>query len=118
QNIGKGSAIVPRIVVANSEDMDITKDPDDQTQVIKATQEYIFFDEDGEAHRRKWVYWPDKIERYTDDRMDEGYPVGHPFGEVPVIHIPCIDIGEQYGLCSWHNCQGQFDEVNQLGSYM
>lgn len=118
QDIGDGSQVVPRIVVANTEDMDIVTDPDDQTVVIQATQEYGYYDEDGLPHRRKWVYYPDRIERYTDDRIDEGYPRPHPFGDVPVIHVKAVDIGEPYGLCSWHNVQGQLDEVNELGSYM
>lgn len=118
QDIGDGGRVVPRIIVANTEDMEVITDPDDQTQVIRAEQTYSFVDDDGRPHRRKWVYYPDRIERYTDDRMDEGYPRPHPFGEVPVIQIPFIDIGEKYGLFSWHNCQGQFDEVNELGSYM
>lgn len=112
------SVVVPRIVVANTEDMDVITDPDDQTVVIRAEQEYAFVDEDGRPHTRKWVYYPDRIERYTDERMDQGYPRPHPFGEVPVIHTKALDIGESYGLSSWHNCQGQFDEVNELGSYM
>src|SRR5690606_19077754 len=49
--------------------------------------------------------------------MDEGFPRPHPFGEVPVIHIPFLDIGEQYGLSSWHHVQGQVDFVNELGSF-
>lgn len=110
--------VVPRIIVANTEDMEIVTDPDDQTVVIRAEQEYSFFDEDGRPHTRKWIYYPDRIERYTDERMDQGFPRPHPFGEVPVIHIKAIDIGEAYGLCSWHNVQGQLDEVNELGSYM
>ncbi|OUN01408.1 MAG: hypothetical protein BAA04_04790 [Firmicutes bacterium ZCTH02-B6] len=119
QDVSDNSTVVaPRIIVANTEDMDIITEPDDQTVVIQAIQEYGFYDEDGRPHRRKWVYYPDRIERYTDDRMDEGFPRPHPFGEVPVIHIKAIDIGEQWGLCSWHNVQGQLDEVNELGSYM
>lgn len=119
QDISENSGVVvPRIVVANSEDMDIITDPDDQTVVIRAEQEYAFIDEDGKPHTRRWVYYPDRIERFTDERMDQGFPRPHPFGEVPVIHIKAIDIGEAYGLCSWHNVQGQLDEVNELGSYM
>lgn len=110
--------VVPRIIVANTEDMEVVTDPDDQTVVTRAEQEYSFFDEDGRPHTRKWIYYPDRIERYTDERMDPGFPRRHPFGDVPVIHIKAIDIGEAYGLCSWHNVQGQLDEVNELGSYM
>jgi len=49
--------------------------------------------------------------------MDEGYPQPHPFGEVPVIHTKNLDIGEAYGLSSWHNVQSQIDEVNELASF-
>src|SRR5690625_987743 len=117
QDIGDGNRVVPRIIVANSEDMDVQKDPDDQNEVIQATQEYGFYDSEGRPRRRKWVYTPDAVERYTDDKLDEGYPRPHPFGEAPVVHIKAIDIGEEYGLHSWHNCQTQFDEVNELGSF-
>src|SRR5690606_26068221 len=118
QDVGTGGMVVPRIVVANPEDMNVITDPDDQTVVIWAEQEYGFIDGDGKPHTRKWVYYSDRIERYTDERLDQGFPRPHPFGEVPVIHTKAIDIGESHGLSSWHNCQGQFDEVNELGSYM
>ena len=117
QDIGDGNIVVPRIIVANSEDMTIEKDPDDQNQVMWAKQSYVFFDNRGRSHTRDWLYWPDRIECYTDGKMDEGYPRPHPFGEVPVIHIKLTDIGEAYGLCSWHNVQSQIDEVNELGSF-
>lgn len=117
QDIGDGNAVIPKIVVANSEDMTIEKDPDDQNQVIWAKQSYVFFDDKDRSYTRDWIYWPDRIECFTDGKMDEGYPRPHPFGEVPVIHIKLIDIGEAYGLSSWHNVQSQIDEVNELGSF-
>jgi len=112
--IGK---VVPRIIVANSEDMYVEQDPDDQTNVLWARQSYTFIDERNVPHTRDWLYWPDRVERYTDYKMDEGYPISHPFNEVPVIHIKTLDIGEKWGLCSWHNVQSQIDYVNELGSF-
>ncbi len=117
QNLGSDAQVIPRIIVANSEDMTVQKDPDDQNQVQWAKQSYIFFDDRGRSHTRDWIYWPDRIERYTDQKMDEGYPQPHPFGEVPVVHIKNLDIGEAYGLNSWHNVQSQIDEVNELASF-
>lgn len=114
---GGNGRVVPRLVVANTEDMTIWRDPDDQTQVLRARQSYNFLGEDGKTHTRTWLYYPDVVERYTDDRMDDGFPRPHPFGEVPVVHVKPIDIGEAFGLCSWHQVQGQLDEVNELGSY-
>lgn len=111
------SVVVPRIVVANSEDMDVVTDPDDQTQVVRAKQSYSFIGDDGRPHRRDWIYYPDRIERYTDDKLDEGYPKPHPFREVPVIQMPFVDIGEAYGLCSWHSVQGQLDGINEMASF-
>ncbi|MDI9412095.1 MAG: phage portal protein [Bacillota bacterium] len=117
QNLGDGNAIIPRLVVANSEDMTVAKDPDDQNQILWAKQSYIYFDDRGKSHTRDWIYWPDRIERYTDGKMGKDYPQPHPFGEVPVVHIKPLDIGEAYGLCTWHNVQTQIDEVNELGSF-
>lgn len=117
QNLGEGNQVIPRLVVANSEDMTVMKDPDDQTQVLWAKQSYIYFDDTGKSHTRDWIYWPDRIERYSDGKMDDDYPQPHPFGEVPVIHIKPLDIGESFGLCTWHNVQSQIDEVNELGSF-
>lgn len=117
ENPDPNGEVMPVITVANSEDMRIEKDPDDQTITLWAHQSYIFFDERGRKHVRDWIYYPDRVERYTDEKMDPGYPIAHPFGEVPVVHIKNIDIGEAYGLSSWHECEPQFDRVNQLGSY-
>lgn len=117
QNLGSDGQVIPRLIVANSEDMTVYKDPDDQNQNLWAKQSYIFFDDRGRSHTRDWIYWPDRIERYTDQKMDEGYPQPHPFGEVPAIHIKNLDIGEAYGLNSWHNVQSQIDEVNELASF-
>lgn len=117
QNLGSDGQVIPRLIVANSEDMTVEKSPDDQNEVIWAKQSYIYFDDRGRSHTRDWIYWPDKIERYTDQKMDEGYPQPHSFGEVPVIHIKNLDIGEAYGLSSWHNVQSQIDEVNELASF-
>lgn len=117
-DLGDGGRVVPRLIVANSEDMKLWRDPDDMTVVLKARQSYVFIGKDGKSHRRDWLYFPDRVERYTDDKMDQGFPKPHPFGEVPVIHIKALDIGEAYGLSSWHNVQRQLDQVNELGSYM
>jgi hypothetical protein len=116
-DIGDGSRVVPRIIVANTEDMTAWRDPDDESEIIRARQTYTYLGTDGKAHSRTWLYYPDVVERYTDDKLDEGFPRPHPFGEVPVVHIKAIDIGEEGGLCSWHNVQGQLDQVNELGSY-
>lgn len=117
-DLGGGTGkVVPQLIVANTEDMTPWYDTDDQTRLLRARQTYTYIGDDGNTHSRTWLYYPDRVERYTDDRMDDGYPQEHPFGEVPVIHIKPLDIGEEYGLSSWHNVQGQLDEVNELGSY-
>src|SRR5690606_2707541 len=87
-----------------------------------ARQRYTFVGADGKPHTRDWVYTAEEVFRYTDTedyrRPDRGWPKPHPFGEVPVIHVPNIDLGEAYGASSWHHVQGQLDEVNELASYM
>jgi hypothetical protein len=116
-DVGDGARVVPRLIVANTEDMTVWRDPDDESEIIRARQTYTYLGTDGKAHSRTWLYYPDRVERYTGDKMDEGFPRDHAFGEVPVIPIKAIDIGEEHGLCSWHNTQGQLDQVNELGSY-
>jgi len=121
RDVGDGATVVPQLVVANSEDMTIRRDPDDQDVILWARQSYTFRGEDGRPHRRDWVYTAEEVYRFTDTedfrRPDQGWPKRHPFGEVPVIHIRNIDLGEEYGASSWHHVQGQLDEINELASY-
>ena len=108
-----------KIVVANSEDMEVFTNPHDQDIVDKAVQRYNFYD-DAAKKVRSWdrIWYPDRIETYIDGRFAEEYSSEHPFGEVPVVHIKHLDIGESLGLHTWHNIQAQVDAVNELASYM
>ena len=36
--------------------------------------------------------------------------------KIPVIRIKHIDIGEAYGLHTWHSIQAQIDAVNEIAS--
>lgn len=107
----------PAITVANSEDITLFRDPDDRATITAARQSYIFRGTDGKFHRRDWIYTAETITCYTDERVDDGYPVRHPFGDVPVVHIMCIDVGEEWGYPSWFAVQEQLDQLNELAAF-
>lgn len=109
-----------RIIVANSEDMEIFTNPHDQEEVERAHQHYNFYDEQAQKVR-SWdrVWFKDRIETYIDGKLAEEYSGEYKyFTEVPVIQIKHIDIGEAYGLHTWHSVQAQMDAVNEIASYL
>lgn len=109
-----------RIIVANSEDMEIFTNPHDQEETERAHQHYNFYDEQAKKVR-SWdrVWYKDRIETYIDGKLVEEYSGEYKyFTEVPVIQIKHIDIGEAYGLHTWHSIQAQMDAVNEIASYL
>jgi len=109
-----------RIIVANSEDMEVFTNPHDQEETERAHQHYNFYDEQARKVR-SWnrIWYKDRIETYIDGKLVEEYSGEYKyFDEVPVIHIKHIDIGEAYGLHTWHNIQAQMDAVNEIASYL
>ena len=109
-----------RIIVANSEDIEIFTNPHDQEETERAHQHYNFYDEQAKKVR-SWdrVWYEDRIETYIDGKLAEEYSGEYKyFTEVPVVHIKHIDIGESYGLHTWHNIQAQMDAVNEIASYL
>lgn len=109
-----------RIIVANSEDMEIFTNPHDQEETERAHQRYNFYDEQAQKVK-SWdrVWFKDRIETYIDGKFAEEYSGEHKyFTEVPVIQIKHLDIGESYGLHTWHGIQAQVDAVNELASYL
>lgn len=109
-----------RIIVANSEDMEIFTNPHDQEETERAHQHYNFYDEQAQKVR-SWdrVWFKDRIETYIDGKLAEEYSREYKyFTEVPVVQIKHIDIGESYGLHTWHSIQAQMDAVNEIASYL
>lgn len=108
-----------RLIVLNSEDMWINYNPHDQELMDSAHQTYIFWDAQAKKHKR-WhrIWYSDRIETYIDERLVEEFSMPHNFGQVPIVHIKFLDIGEAQGLHTWHNVQSQVDAVNELGSYV
>ena len=108
-----------RIIVANSEDMELFPNPHDQDETEMARQSYNFYDRE-ERKVKSWnkIWFKDREEVYIDGKLIEEYSREHSFGEVPVIHIKHIDIGESYGLHTWHSIQAQMDAVNEIASYL
>ncbi len=109
-----------RIIVANSEDMQIFTNPHDQDLTDRAHQHYNFYDEQAKKARSWDKLWlPDREEVYIDGVLQEEYSKEYKyFTEVPVIHIKHLDIGESQGLHTWHSIGAQVDAVNELASYL
>jgi hypothetical protein len=42
----------------------------------------------------------------------------NPLGFIPVVHIRNLDIGEEFGLCSFHNLLPTVDALNEIASFM
>ncbi len=109
-----------RIIVANSEDMEIFTNPHDQEETERAHQHYNFYDEQAKKVR-SWdrIWYKDRIETYIDGKFAEEYSGEYKyFTEVPVVQIKHLDIGESYGLHTWHSIQAQMDAVNEIASYL
>lgn len=107
---------VPMMYVANTEDFTPYYDQHDRTKMLAARQSYTFMDGDT---ARDWsrIFWPDRVETYVDEVLQQEYSFPHEFGIVPVFHVRNIDIGERFGQNSWVNVQHRLDTLNELASY-
>ncbi|HHW14932.1 MAG TPA: phage portal protein [Firmicutes bacterium] len=108
----------PVLYVGNTEDWTPIYETHDRTKLLAAKQSYTFI-EGLKAHRWDRVFWPDRVETYIDEKLqDPPLSFAHPFGEVPVFHVRNIDIGERYGVSSWAVAQPKLDMLNEVASYM
>jgi|GEM_PF-1956544 len=89
-------------------------DPHDRKRMVACKVEYIH---GRDIHKE--VITPDEILLYDErdpDRVVERYR--NPLGFIPVVHIRNIDIGEEFGLCSFHNLLPTVDALNELASFL
>jgi len=42
----------------------------------------------------------------------------HEYGEIPIVHIRNLDLGEDFGFSSFHNAHECLDALNELGSFL
>jgi hypothetical protein len=89
-------------------------DPHDRRRMVACKIEYVY----GRAIHKE-VITADEILIYDEhdpERVAARYP--NPLGFIPIVHIRNLDIGEEFGLCSFHNLLPTIDAVNELASFM
>jgi hypothetical protein len=89
-------------------------DPHDRKRLLACKIEYVH---GRDIHKE--VITPEEILLYDErdpDRVAKRYE--NPLGFIPVVHIRNIDIGEEFGLCSFHNLLPTVDALNELASFM
>ncbi len=89
-------------------------DPHDRRHLLACKIEYVH---GREVHKE--VITRDEVliyDSHDPERVAERYP--NPLGFIPIVHIRNLDIGEEFGLCSFHNLLPTIDAVNELASFM
>jgi hypothetical protein len=89
-------------------------DPHDRKRMLACKIEYIH---GRQVHKE--VITADEILIYDErdpERVAARYP--NPLGFIPIVHIRNLDIGEEFGLCSFHNLLPTIDAVNEIASFM
>jgi len=89
-------------------------DPHDRKRMLACKIEYVY---GREVHKE--VITPDQILIYDardPERVAATYP--NPLGFIPIVHIRNLDIGEEFGLCSFHNLIPTVDALNEIASFM
>ena len=89
-------------------------DPHDRSRLLACKIEYIH---GRDIHKE--VITPEEILLYDErdpDRVAARYP--NPLGFIPIVHIRNLDIGEEFGLCSFHNLLPTVDALNEIASFM
>jgi len=89
-------------------------DPHDRKRMLACKIEYVY---GREIHKE--VITPTEILIY-DERDPERVAAVYPnlLGFIPIVHIRNLDIGEEFGLCSFHNLIATVDALNEIASFM
>ena len=89
-------------------------DPHDRRRMLACKVEYVH---GRDVHKE--VITQDEIMIY-DPRDPERVAERHanPLGFIPIVHLRNLDIGEEFGLCSFHNLLPTVDALNELASFM
>ena len=89
-------------------------DPHDRKRMLACKVEYVH---GRDIHKE--VITPEEILLYDErdpERVAARYP--NPLGFIPIVHIRNLDIGEEFGLCSFHNLLPTVDALNEIASFM
>jgi len=89
-------------------------DPHDRRRMLACKIEYVH---GRDIHKE--VITPEEILLYDERDPDRVVARYHnPLGFIPIVHIRNLDIGEEFGLCSFHNLLPTVDALNELASFM
>ena len=89
-------------------------DPHDRKRMLACKIEYVH---GRDVHKE--VITPEEVLLYDErdpERVAARYP--NPLGFIPIVHIRNLDIGEEFGLCSFHNLLPTVDALNEIASFM
>lgn len=89
-------------------------DPHDRKRMVVCKIEYVH---GRDIHKE--VITPAEVLIYDErdpERVAATYP--NPLGFIPIVHIRNLDIGEEFGLSSFHNLVSTIDAVNEIASFM
>ncbi len=89
-------------------------DPHDRKRMVACKIEYVH---GRDIHKE--VITPAEIlifDARDPERIAARYE--NPLGFIPIVHIRNIDIGEEFGLCSFHNLLPTVDAMNELASFL
>ena len=89
-------------------------DPHDRKRMLACKIEYVY---GREIHKE--IITPTEVLIY-DERDPERVAAVYPnlLGFIPIVHIRNLDIGEEFGLCSFHNLVPTVDALNEIASFM
>ncbi len=107
-------ADVVRLVVLPPDVVFPVYDPNDRSRMLSCRIEYGYM-----ARVHKEVWHEDRVDIYDPDAPDTiqaSHP--NPLGEIPVVHIQNLDVGEEFGLCSFHNLLPTLDSLNEIASFI
>ncbi len=89
-------------------------DPHDRRRMVACKIEYVH---GRDIHKE--VITPEEVLLYDGrdpERVVKRFE--NPLGFIPIVHIRNLDIGEEFGLCSFHSLLPTVDAINELASFV
>jgi hypothetical protein len=89
-------------------------DPNDRGRMVSCRLEYA-----AAVQVHKEVWFEDRVEVYDPDSPQAIASVlENRLGVIPFVHIQNLDVGEEFGLCSFHNLLPTLDSLNEIASFL
>lgn len=114
RNLDPDPAVPVKLIVLPPDMVTPAYDPNDRTRMVACKLEYLYL-----TKIYKEIWQEDRVEFYDPEdpeRIEAVFP--NPLGQIPVVHIQNLDVGEEFGLCSFHNILPTLDALNELASFL